>query len=74
MISLIMANRNPSFVQFGALMCSTCVSIDKNTKIIKNITFSGNYCATSYYIGTLNDPQTNFITSCYWYCFCLDLL
>ncbi|ABI82685.1 hypothetical protein FM755_07130 [Francisella tularensis] len=47
MNSLIMANRNPNFVQFGALMCTTWVSIDKNTKIIKNITFRGNYCATS---------------------------
>ncbi|ALB01828.1 hypothetical protein ACH24_03920 [Francisella persica ATCC VR-331] len=45
--SLVMANRNPRFVQFGALMCTTWVSIDKNTKIIKNITFRGNYCATS---------------------------
>ncbi|APC91374.1 MULTISPECIES: hypothetical protein [Francisella] len=47
MNSLIMANRDPNFVQFGALMCTTWVSIDKNTKVIKNITFRGNYCATS---------------------------
>lgn len=46
MNSLIMANTNPRFVQFGALMCTTWVSLDKNTKIIKNITFRGNYCAT----------------------------
>lgn len=46
MNSLIMANRNPRFGQFGALMCTTLVSIDKNTKIIKNITFRGNYCVT----------------------------
>ncbi|KEI35953.1 hypothetical protein [Allofrancisella frigidaquae] len=44
--SLVMANRDPQFVQFGALKCTTWVSIDKNTKIIKNITFRGNYCAT----------------------------
>lgn len=47
MNSLIMANRNPQFVQFGALMCTTWVSVNKDTKIIKNITFRGNYCATS---------------------------
>lgn len=46
MNSLIMANRNPRFVQFGALKCTTWVSINKETKIIKNITFRGNYCAT----------------------------
>lgn len=46
MNSLIMANRSPRFGQFGALMCTTLVSIDKNTKIIKNITFHGNYCVT----------------------------
>ncbi|MBK2106478.1 hypothetical protein [Francisella philomiragia] len=45
MNSLIMANRNPHFVQFGALMCTTWVSYNKNTKLIINITFRGNYCA-----------------------------
>ena len=45
--SLIMANKNPQFVQFGALTCTTWVSINKKTKIIKNITFRGNYCVTS---------------------------
>ncbi|MED7788984.1 hypothetical protein [Francisella sp. 19X1-34] len=45
MNSLIMANRDPRFVQFGALMCTTWVSVNKDTKIIKNITFRGNYCA-----------------------------
>lgn len=45
MNSLIMANRNPHFVQFGALMCTTWVSYNKSTKLIINITFRGNYCA-----------------------------
>ncbi len=42
--SLVMANRNPNMVQFGALKCTTWVSVDNQTKIIKNITFRGNYC------------------------------
>ncbi len=46
MNSLIIANRSPRFGQFGALMYIILVSIDKNTKIIKNITFCSNYCVT----------------------------
>lgn len=45
--TLMVANSNPQFVQLGALKCTTWVSLNKNTKIIKNITFRGNYCATS---------------------------
>lgn len=45
--SLMMANRDPEFTQFGALKCTTWVSFNKKTKIITNITFRGNYCATS---------------------------
>ncbi|MGQ4002300.1 hypothetical protein QIW49_05320 [Francisellaceae bacterium CB300] len=44
MNSLVMANRNPNMVQFGALKCTTWVSVNNQTKIIKNITFRGNYC------------------------------
>lgn len=44
MNSLIMANRNPKMVQFGALKCTTWVSVYDQTKVIKNITFRGNYC------------------------------
>ena len=42
--SLVMANRNPNMVQFGALKCTTWVSVDDQSKIIKNITFRGNHC------------------------------
>ena len=47
MNSLIMANRNPNMVQFGALKCTTWVSVDNQSKIIKNITFRGNYCVAN---------------------------
>jgi len=44
MNSLMMANRNPNMVQFGALKCTTWVSVNNQSKIIKNVTFRGNYC------------------------------
>ena len=46
MNSLIMADRDPNMVQFGALKCTTWVSINSQSKIIKNITFRGNYCVS----------------------------
>ena len=46
METLEMAQGNPQFVQLGALKCTTWVSFNKKTKIISNITFRGNYCAT----------------------------
>lgn len=44
MNSLVMANRNPNMVQFGALKCTTWVSVNDQSKTIKNITFRGNHC------------------------------
>lgn len=44
--TLMVANSNPQFVQLGALKCTTWVSVKEKTKIIKNITFRGNYCVT----------------------------
>ena len=44
---LIVAKSNPQYVQLGALKCTTWVSFNKNTKVIKNITFRGNHCVTS---------------------------
>ncbi|QLE78387.1 hypothetical protein FLM55_00990 [Francisella sp. Scap27] len=44
--TLMVAQNNPQFVQLGALKCTTWVSVNEKTQIIKNITFRGNYCVT----------------------------